>query len=101
MPLHVGRAVSEDLGYMGDDTGDSISAANQYYGELTGLYWLWKNCHDVDIIGICHYRRYFVDGQRRLLTRDAFEQTLKESDIMVSEAEICRWSIPGLLRGSS
>ena len=86
VPLHVGRAVSEDLGYMGDDTGDSISAANQYYGELTGLYWLWKNYHDVDIIGICHYRRYFVDGQRRLLTRDAFEQTLKEADIMVSEA---------------
>ena len=59
IPLQVGKAETEDLGYLGDDTGDSISHKNKYYGELTGLYWLWKNYSDVDIIGICHYRRYF------------------------------------------
>lgn len=86
VPLHVGRAMSEDLGYLGDDTGDSISAQNKYYGELTGMYWLWKNYHDIDVIGICHYRRYFVDRQRSLMTKENFEKVLESADILVSEA---------------
>lgn len=86
VPLHVGRALAEDLGYSGDDTGDSISALNPYYGELTGLYWLWKNCHDVDIIGICHYRRYFVDEHGNFLTKENYEELLADADILVPDA---------------
>ena len=32
--LHVGRALSQDLGYTGDDTGDNISLKNRNYCEL-------------------------------------------------------------------
>jgi hypothetical protein len=46
-----GKAVS-------DDAGDNISSKNKYYCELTGTYWLWKNCTD-PVVGLCHYRRYF------------------------------------------
>lgn len=60
LPVHVGKALStQDLGIVGDDTGDNISIKNKSFCELTGLYWAWKNLKDVDVIGLCHYRRYF------------------------------------------
>lgn len=60
MPIHVGKSTSVyDLGIVGDDEGDNISNKNFCYCELTGLYWAWKNLKDVDIVGLCHYRRYF------------------------------------------
>ena len=39
---------------------NSISRRNKHYSELTGWYWIWKNVTDVDILGLCHYRRYFL-----------------------------------------
>lgn len=84
VPLHVGRAGAADLGYLGDNTGDSISRWNNYYGELTGVYWVWKNEKDADIIGICHYRRYFLNEQRQLLNQQEYEEILKDYDIIVS-----------------
>ena len=45
LPLHVGKAGKEEMGFAGDDTGENISRKNPYYCELTGLYWLWKNVH--------------------------------------------------------
>ena len=59
LPLQVGRAISSNpLPFAGDDTGESISALNRSYCELTGLYWLWKN-RTADVFGLVHYRRYF------------------------------------------
>lgn len=85
IPLHVGKYGKQDLGYMGDDTGDSISTLNPYYGELTGMYWLWKNYEDVDVIGICHYRRYFLNSANQLMKKEDFEAALSEVDVMVSD----------------
>ena len=84
VPLQVGRAGAEDLGYLGDDTGDSISRWNNYYGELTGVYWAWKNEQEADIIGICHYRRFFLNEQRQLMNQQEYEEILKDYDIIVS-----------------
>jgi len=59
-PIHVGKALSKiDLGIIGDDTGDNISRKNPNYCELTAQYWMWKNMHDVEYVGLCNYRRYF------------------------------------------
>ncbi|HLP69630.1 MAG TPA: DUF4422 domain-containing protein [Rhizobium sp.] len=44
--------------YLHDDSGDNISAKNRYFGEHTGLYWVWKNTTG-EHVGWCHYRRYF------------------------------------------
>ena len=43
-----------------DDTGESIWRKNTHYSELTGWYWIWKNLRDVNVLGLCHYRRYFL-----------------------------------------
>ena len=60
LPIHVGKALSkQELGIVGDETGDNISKKNSSYCELTGMYWAWKNLKGVDIIGLCHYSRFF------------------------------------------
>lgn len=84
-PLHVGRALKEDLGYPGDDTGDNISSLNMYYSELTGLYWAWKNVHNTEYIGLCHYRRYFLNEQNRLMSKADFIPILEKYDVILSQ----------------
>jgi hypothetical protein len=56
------NGAKEYPGFTGDDLGDNISDKNAYYSELTGLYWVWKNT-DADIVGSCHYRRYFTTSK--------------------------------------
>ncbi len=85
VPLQVGRAVSADLGYIGDDTGDNISAKNCYFGELTGVYWVWKNFRTDGHVGICHYRRYFCSEEGNILTEQEYEEILKDYDIITSK----------------
>lgn len=85
-PLLNGSALHEsDFGYTRDDTGDNISKLNPYYAELTGEYWAWKNS-TADIIGFCHYRRYFVkDLSLKKLEKNDIEKILREYDIIVPQ----------------
>ena len=72
-PLLCGSAcLNEDFDYIRDDTGNNISNLNKYYAELTGEYWTWKNDNS-DIIGFCHYRRYF--------TKNIFLNKITEKDV--------------------
>lgn len=86
IPLQVGKSGHEDLGYLGDDTGDSISHLNCYYGELTGIYWLWKNYPGQENIGICHYRRFFINDAMETLTERDYDDILSSYDIITSKA---------------
>lgn len=89
LPLHVGAALHPDVcaGMTGDDSGDNISDRNGCYCELTGLYWLWKNC-DADYKGLVHYRRHL--GSARLgarLKRDRFERIVGSDEVRALLAE--------------
>lgn len=58
--LFVGAALHEppSRGYLRDNEGgDGISAKNQTFCELTGLYWIWKHSR-AKFAGLVHYRRY-------------------------------------------
>lgn len=85
VPLQVGRACHQPLGYAGDDTGDHISELNAYFSELTGVYWLWKNYRDADILGVCHYRRYFITEDGRLYGQQDIEKLLSCHDMIVTK----------------
>lgn len=87
IPLQVGRALHEDLGYQGDDTGDNISVQNPYYSELTGLYWIWKNVDDADYLGLCHYRRYFLNDNGALMTEDDYLRLFAQYDVILSKPQ--------------
>lgn len=86
LPIQVGAAINEPIGYQTDSTGDSISEKNKNYCELTALYWGWKNL-DVDVLGLVHYRRHF--GMKKsneiseVLDENQVTKILKEYDIIV------------------
>lgn len=93
--LQVGAEGKDHFCDFADDNGkDNISSKNKNYCELTGLYWIWKNCKNIDYIGICHYRRYFgslisyaikvVFGANYFLTKsNRLIKDLQENDIIV------------------
>ncbi len=86
IPLHVGHAgAKKDFGYMGDDTGDNISDLNCYYAELSGVYWVWKNYHEADYVGVCHYRRFLTDESGYAFTEKEYEDILSRYDIITTK----------------
>ncbi len=66
-----------------DDIGDSVSKKNDYYCELTAMYWGWKNL-DADVCGLCHYRRFFFKNiyakniQNEILSSQELERMLSK-----------------------
>ena len=51
--------------WLDEKNGENISKLNNYYGEATGIYWIWKNklnnYKNDDWIGTCHYRKFWLD----------------------------------------
>lgn len=85
IPIHVGKVLSKrDFGYLGDESGESISTKNRNFCELTALYWAWKNDYfnKYNYCGLVHYRRYF-EGD---LTFEKFNilSSEKINDLMIT-----------------
>lgn len=92
IPIHVGRAVStfkaEMADMLGDDTGDNISEKNPFYCEMTAQYWAWKNIHDVEYIGFCHYRKYFEDFFKNNNINNIFKS---DTDVILAGPVVRNW----------
>lgn len=88
LPVHVGAAGKESIGYQRDDEGENISSKNANYCELTGLYWAWKNLQ-ADYIGLAHYRRHFSNGNKfgdkkeKVINTAQMEQKLKDTAVLL------------------
>jgi hypothetical protein len=85
VPIHVGRAVSrlkDEMACMiGDDTGENISEKNSSYCEMTAHYWIWKNVHDTEYVGVCHYRRFFAID----LSENNIKDVMADADVLMVE----------------
>lgn len=64
--------------------GNNIDFLNPWYCELTGLYYLWKHNTD-DIIGLEHYRRYFVNDNGSLISESEINDMLSNADMLLRE----------------
>ena len=71
------------LPYRKDNIGENISDKNLSYGELTILYWMWKNDRS-KYVGLNHYHRYFY--KEKLITKKEIHEILKEQDIIVPQS---------------
>ena len=59
MPVGLGEKLSENC--ITDKIGENISNKNQFYGEYTFHYWIWKNYLDkiqTKWVGFCQYRKF-------------------------------------------
>jgi len=94
VPLFVGADLTEKTyDYLKDNTGENISKQNNIYAELTGEYWAWKNSNS-DIIGFCHYRRYFSKNiSFSILKEKDIIKYLKNNDIILPQKTILRRTV--------
>ncbi|MRS15078.1 DUF4422 domain-containing protein [Enterobacteriaceae bacterium RIT691] len=70
-PIHVGKQNTlNDIGCIGDNTGDNISFKNPFYCELTAHYWVWKNAPATDFVGFMHYRRHLNFSEKQNFDED-------------------------------
>lgn len=68
-PIQVGKNLNSNSIRLKDSTGDNINHLNSSFCELTALYWIWKNNQN-DIIGLVHYRRYFIHKNQFILLKN-------------------------------
>ena len=51
--------------WLNENDGDNIAHLNRFYGEHSGIYWVWKNqikgLKKDDWVGFCHYRKFWLN----------------------------------------
>lgn len=80
MPIFVGDKCNLPTNALRDDSGDHIAFLNGSFCELTAIYWAWKNYRqeEYDLVGFCHYRRYFIEETFVPEIRSLFQNNYKK-----------------------
>lgn len=103
--IHVGSSLHPDVyikGSIGDNEyPDNISTKNDIYCELTALYYIWKNVKDIDVVGLCHYRRllgkrtFTYNIEKDILTANDCLQILSDNDIILQRKSEKKGAVNG------
>ena len=91
LPLHVGKKGKDEIGFIGDDSGDNISEKNPFFCEFTGIYWAYKNL-EADYIGLVHYRRHFSLNPKgtdfsRVLSGQEAQKLFETTDVILPKQQ--------------
>jgi hypothetical protein len=89
IPLGLGKNIFPKH-WLKDSRQKNISHLNNYYGELTGLYWLWKNkilnYKKNSWIGSCQYRRLWLN--KLYFDKQKFSVSSLYSNLLTSDNKI-------------
>lgn len=90
-PIYVGKYGAEKEFMQSDRRGDNIARYNPFINETTALYWIWKHSKE-DYIGICHYRRFFLQDKERsisnILSKPFVDAILEKYDIILPQTSL-------------
>ena len=81
--------------WLTEQKGENIFNLNKYYGEATGVYWIWKNklknIDENDWIGTCHYRRLWLNNlykeKQKFSINSLYDNLLKSDNNIFLECE--------------
>ena len=81
--------------WLTEKKGENILNLNKYYGEYTGVYWVWKNqlknMDENDWIGTCHYRRLWLNNlykeKQKFSINSLYDNLLKSDNNIFLEYE--------------
>lgn len=82
--------------WFNEKSGNNISYLNKHYGELTGMYWVWKNLlenfKNEHFIGFCHYRKlwlnFFLDKKNRNSVNSIYNDLLSPENKILNHVDV-------------
>ena len=94
-PLGLGKSFFPS-NWLDEKKGENISYLNNFYGELTGFYFVWKNqindMNDTDLIGFCHYRKLWmntnVTNKNKLHFNSIYSKLLSENYVISNNINV-------------